>query len=167
MATEPTSRVRWGWLLLLIVALGLMLALTVVAAGWTMNRLVVWLYYDGLHLYASPLTSWLYFDQLAFLLNVLLTIPVGLLGRLAFRRLPWWVAGLAVLVLSGCVEVAQLVLPLGREATWGDVVSNTIGGFAGALIGHWWVRRRPAHEPTGASSIDDSAGEASRPSDVG
>jgi glycopeptide antibiotics resistance protein len=85
-----------------------------------------------LHLYASPLTAWLYFDQLSFLLNVLLTVPIGLLARFAFPRLAWWVVGVAVLVLSGCVEVAHLVLPLGREATWGDVASNTIGGFAGA-----------------------------------
>ena len=52
-----------------------------------MNRFVVWLYYDGLHLYASPLTAWLYFDQLSFLLNVLLTVPIGLLARFAFPRL--------------------------------------------------------------------------------
>jgi glycopeptide antibiotics resistance protein len=122
----------WPFLLGLIALLALIAALTLLPIGWKMNRFVVWLYYDGLHLYASPLTAWLYFDQLSFLLNVLLTVPIGLLARFAFPRLAWWVVGVAVLVLSGCVEVAHLVLPLGREATWGDVASNTIGGFAGA-----------------------------------
>lgn len=116
MSRRESGTSTWPFLLGLIALLALMAALTLLPIGWKMNRFVVWLYYDGLHLYASPLTAWLYFDQSSFLLNVLLTVPIGLLARFAFPRLAWWVVGLAVLVLSGCVEVAQLVLPLGRWA---------------------------------------------------
>ena len=107
----------------------------------------------------APFHSWkLYFSgeqQEAFrynLMNMILFLPYGFLG---FALLPKeWGTGrkLALLVLTGClysvlVEVLQYRLQCG-EAETDDVIHNTVGAFAGAVLS-WaegqvlvWLGRR-------------------------
>ncbi|MGD8215860.1 VanZ family protein [Aestuariimicrobium sp. Y1814] len=116
-------------------------AITLLPIGWQLNRFVVWVYYQGLHIYAWPRNEWITLGLLAHALNVLLTVPLGLLARLGLPRLPWWTIPLGVLVLSASIELAQWLLPLGREGTVADVLTNTLGGLVGALLGQWWLSR--------------------------
>jgi hypothetical protein len=71
-----------------------------------------------------------------FLLNVLLFVPLGIglaLAGFSVRR---------VVVISAlttvCIELLQLGIIAGRDASLGDLVANTLGGGFGALLGvHW------------------------------
>ena len=67
-------------------------------------------------------------------LNVLLVVPLGLLGGLLFPRVrpTAWVAG--VFVVSLTVELAQLMGLSARTGSSQDVVANTLGAFVGALM---------------------------------
>ena len=79
--------------------------------------------------------------------NLLLLLPLGLFGPLAVPWLHrWWRVLLVALVLSACIETAQLWIP-DRSADVDDVLLNATG----ALLGYWvliLLRLRPtADEP--------------------
>jgi hypothetical protein len=79
--------------------------------------------------------------------NLLLLFPLGLFGPIAVPWLDrWWRVLLVALVLSSCIEAAQLWIP-DRSADVDDVLLNALG----ALLGYWLlilVRLRPsAGEP--------------------
>lgn len=69
--------------------------------------------------------------------NVLLYIPVGLFAALLWRSKTWIVVRATgfVFAVSFTIEFAQRALPLDRAATTHDVVFNTLGGLAGAVVG--------------------------------
>lgn len=71
-------------------------------------------------------------------LNLLLFVPLGLgLGLAGFS----WRRALALsFLLSLCIELLQLVAIVGRDASLGDVLTNTTGGSIGALLGVHWRR---------------------------
>ncbi|HMH81615.1 MAG TPA: VanZ family protein [Gemmatimonadales bacterium] len=71
------------------------------------------------------------------LLNIVLFLPLGVALGLGGRRIPQCV--LLAALLSASIELAQLLIP-GRDASLGDVVSNTIGATLGAML----VRTAPA-----------------------
>lgn len=71
-----------------------------------------------------------------FLLNVALFIPFGMGLRLAGVSWRWTIATCAALTLS--IELAQMSVVTGRDASAGDVVANTAGGIAGALLATRW-----------------------------
>lgn len=65
--------------------------------------------------------------------NVLLLLPVGLFGPMAFPWLGrWWRVVLFAFLISASIEVAQLFIPE-RSADVDDVMINVIG----ALLGYW------------------------------
>lgn len=67
-------------------------------------------------------------------LNVLLFAPLG--AGLALSGISWRRAVLTAFALSITVEMAQLLFIPGRDATLGDVVTNTLGATLGvALVG--------------------------------
>ncbi len=73
--------------------------------------------------------------RVEFLCNVVLLVPFAVLGSLVLPRWSWqdWTAW--GFLLAGAVELTQgLVLP-GRDASYADVVANTLG----ALLGAWLV----------------------------
>jgi VanZ family protein len=79
-----------------------------------------------------------------FALNILLFIPFGLgLGLLVRGR----VALAAVVCLTCAIELAQLHLIPGRDATVGDVVANSLGGFIGIMSGRHWRALIAPSEP--------------------
>lgn len=65
-------------------------------------------------------------------LNVLFFIPLGALLWFAFKDRRWWKALLFGIVLSLCIEFAQLVLKRGL-CEFDDVFHNTIG----CVLGYW------------------------------
>lgn len=67
-------------------------------------------------------------------LNVLFFIPLGALLWLAFKDRRWWKALLFSIVLSLCIEVAQLVLKRGL-CEFDDVFHNVLG----CMLGYWSV----------------------------
>jgi glycopeptide antibiotics resistance protein len=65
--------------------------------------------------------------------NLLLLLPVGLFGPIALPWLNrWWRVVMAALVISVCIETAQLWIPE-RSADVDDVLVNVVG----ALLGYW------------------------------
>jgi hypothetical protein len=71
-----------------------------------------------------------------FLLNVLLFVPLGLGLRLA--GVSGRGAVLAALVATVTIEALQLQIVAGRDASLGDLLSNTAGGALGALLAVRW-----------------------------
>lgn len=68
-----------------------------------------------------------------FATNVLLFLPLGLLGwflRPTWTWFAWTVIGFAA---SGFIELTQLLFLSARSATMVDVGANTLGAFLGAL----------------------------------
>ena len=67
-------------------------------------------------------------------LNVVMLVPLSLMGGLLIRRFSfsdWVVAGFVLSV--GIESVQRMVLPT-RTASAGDIVANTLGSLIGALI---------------------------------
>ena len=77
--------------------------------------------------------------------NLLLLLPVGLFGPIAIPWLSrWWRVLLVALVLSACIETAQLFIPE-RSADVDDVMVNAVG----ALLGYWLlllIRLQPSRD---------------------
>jgi hypothetical protein len=65
------------------------------------------------------------------LLNVALFMPLGAALSLRGRSLSF--VALLALLLSSVIELSQFSIP-GRDPTFGDVVSNTLGAVLGALL---------------------------------
>lgn len=65
-------------------------------------------------------------------LNVLFFIPLGALLWFALKNRKWWKALLFSIVLSLCIEVAQLVLKRGL-CEFDDVFHNALG----CMLGYW------------------------------
>jgi hypothetical protein len=65
-------------------------------------------------------------------LNVLLFIPLG--AGLALAGVPWRRAALTACLLSIAVETTQLLFIPGRDATLGDVITNTVGAALGTAL---------------------------------
>jgi hypothetical protein len=72
-------------------------------------------------------------SRVEFVCNVLILMPLSLLGSVLLPRLDWrdWTA--YGFVLSGTVELLQAVLLPDRSATFSDVVANTSGILMGAV----------------------------------
>jgi glycopeptide antibiotics resistance protein len=79
-------------------------------------------------------------ERAEFLCNVAILAPISLLGSLIWPRTTWrdWTA--VGFLVAGSVELAQGVLLPGRTASATDVVANTLGCLAGALV--IWISRR-------------------------
>lgn len=91
---------------------------------------------DALHGIGLPVSS----SAVGFALNVLLFVPMGLLGVFVFgrRHVPGWVlAGFAASVI---VEVVQRLLLPDRTWSASDIVANTLGALVGAGLG--WLATR-------------------------
>lgn len=71
-----------------------------------------------------------------FLLNILLFVPLGLGLRLA--GISWRRTLLLAALLSCGIELLQMKVIAGRDASLGDVLANSAGGGLGALLGAEW-----------------------------
>ena len=83
------------------------------------------------------------------LANVALFVPLGAAGALLLRRHAAWVV-IALGALSLAIEVLQA--RLGRTPSYRDVVANSVGALAGALLvlllaALWSLLRRSRRRP--------------------
>lgn len=74
--------------------------------------------------------------------NVALFVPLGLLGALAFPTKPWWQIGALGLLVTGCMELGQLLFLHSRFPSLLDLATNTSGCLVGALLLAHVVRPR-------------------------
>jgi hypothetical protein len=77
-------------------------------------------------------------------LNVLLFFPLGV--GLALSGIPWNRSVLTACLISLTVETTQLFFIPGRDATLGDVLTNTVGGLLGYVVARnasIWLRPPP------------------------
>ncbi len=77
--------------------------------------------------------------------NVILFVPLGILGRLAERNRPSLPLSLAALMIAIAVQVAQIYLP-SRDANLQDVGWNVAGYTIGLLVGTLLAHRFQAME---------------------
>lgn len=66
--------------------------------------------------------------------NVLLFIPLGFVAAHAFPQNHWWQTGAFGLLVSGCIELGQLLFLHNRFASALDLVANSGGAAIGALL---------------------------------
>lgn len=130
----PRSRLRIG-----IAVTGLMVYAAVVLAatlsptpldqgyGSSIQRFL-----DVLHRNGVP--EWFGYSKLEFFANVLMFLPFGFLMTLALPRRGVWAVILAVPAFSGAIELFQATFLAARFASVFDVLANTAGGYAGAIV---------------------------------
>ena len=98
------------------------------------------------------------------LANVVMFVPIGLLGSLALRRRNILIVFYAALA-SGLIEVVQFLLLPGRVSSWQDIGANTAGALIGFLVSVPALRRRLRRRRRyrqGLRGAKDSARRAAR-----
>jgi VanZ family protein len=115
---------------LLVVYSCLLLVAVLSPTNSDQSAMVVWLEHVLARLGLPGVT----FGRLEVLLNAAIVAPVSFLGSLLRPRSTWrdWTAG--GFVVASAVEIIQLVVLPGRQASFSDVVANTGGALLGALV---------------------------------
>jgi hypothetical protein len=72
------------------------------------------------------------------LLNVVLFLPLGL--GLGLARTPWLRAILIIGLTTLSVEILQLSVVTGRDASLSDLLTNSLGGAIGLVLARHWER---------------------------
>ena len=86
-------------------------------------------------------------------LNVVLFVPLGLLGLLLLPRVPWWAWTAVGLAFSSLLESAQWAFLPSRSPTVSDLVANTTGCLLGAIAAALLLREVRASS-TGRTAKD-------------
>lgn len=95
-----------------------------------------------LHRHGVP--SWINYKFVEASANVALFIPLGFVTALAFPRKRWWQVGAFGLLISGCMELGQLLFLHNRFASPLDLMTNTSGAVIGALLAYIAVKQSKA-----------------------
>ena len=93
-----------------------------------------------LHRHGIP--TWLNYRFVEAAANVVLFTPVGFVAALAFPAKRWWQIGAFGLLVSGCIELGQLLFLHDRFASPSDTVTNTSGAVIGALLAALVIHKR-------------------------
>lgn len=135
---------RWiaGILLALWLALGLLLTLAPIEPPEGLVVVPNPVPLRTIAIYLANLDSPFWVRQLVG--NLLLLLPVGLLGPIAFPAMSGWIrVFLVALVLSLAIEFAQLWIP-NRMADIDDVLLNVAGAMLGyTILSIWRLIARP------------------------
>ena len=91
------------------------------------------LFMRGLDGLLSPFVGALHFGDLERTLNALMFAPLGFAVALVLPRRLWIAAPLTGLLVSAVVELMQAQIP-GRVSDPNDVLWNTLGALAGAVL---------------------------------
>jgi hypothetical protein len=86
-------------------------------------------------LHALGFPAWMSYGSVEFTANIVFFVPVGLVVVLLVGLRRWWWGAVAGFVISGSVELGQLLFLPDRFASLDDVLSNTTGALLGALVG--------------------------------
>lgn len=88
--------------------------------------------FHTLRIYLDNLGSWFWLRNLFG--NLVLLLPLGLLGPIALPALDrWWRIALLALLSSAAIELIQLAVP-DRSADIDDVIVNVAGALIGYLV---------------------------------
>jgi glycopeptide antibiotics resistance protein len=85
-------------------------------------------------LHRSGIPEWFSYSFVEASANVALFIPIGFVSTLAFPQQAWWRIGAFGLLISGCIELGQLLFLQDRFASPWDLVTNASGAVIGALL---------------------------------
>lgn len=85
-------------------------------------------------LHAHGIPPWFNYKFVEAAANVVLFIPLGIVASLAFPHKRWWQVGAFGLIVSGCMELGQLLFLHNRFASPLDIVTNAGGAVIGALL---------------------------------
>lgn len=77
--------------------------------------------------------EWFDYNELEFVANIGMFVPLGFLLGLALAREAWWVAIFLLPAFSGAIEFTQGIALDERVSTVIDVLANTVGGYVGLL----------------------------------
>ncbi|MBM7025400.1 VanZ family protein [Clavibacter sp. DM3] len=77
---------------------------------------------------------WFRYSMIEEAANVVLFVPLGMLGILALGLGRWWAVVLTGTVLSGSVELVQGAFLPGRVASVTDVAANALGALVGVAV---------------------------------
>lgn len=100
-------------------------------------------------LHRDGLPTWISFSLVEFIANVVMFLPLGLLGALALRQHHWLIVPICA-AFSGAIETVQLLALPERDGTLNDVLANASGaalGFLLALLVMRAVRRHAQRAP--------------------
>ncbi|MGP4031790.1 VanZ family protein [Pseudarthrobacter sp. 1C304] len=99
-----------------------------------------------IHVLGAP--DWIGYGTVEASANVLLFVPLGLAAALAFPGRPWWRIGALGLLVSGCMELGQLLFLHSRYPSALDLATNTAGCVAGFLLAAHLLRRQELRQPS-------------------
>ena len=85
-------------------------------------------------LHRRGMPGWIDYAFVESASNVLLFVPLGLLVVWILGRRYWWTGGVAGMLLSALIELAQLVFLPDRYPTLLDVAANTAGAALGGVL---------------------------------
>lgn len=80
-----------------------------------------------------PATQWLTFNDLEFVANIALFVPLGLFFVLLVGKRRWWLALALAMALTLGIELAQQFIP-SRVADPRDILSNSLGAAIGIVV---------------------------------
>ena len=101
-------------------------------------------------LHAHGVPRWFNYKFVEAAANVALFVPLGIVASQAFPDRSWWRVGAFGLLVSGCMELGQLLFLDDRFATPQDLVTNTSGAVIGAIVARIVTRRlRARHSVSG------------------
>ncbi|MGG6380044.1 VanZ family protein [Paenarthrobacter sp. NEAU-H11] len=100
---------------------------------------------DYLHHHGIP--AWFNYKFVEASANIGLFVPLGIVSSLAFPEKQWWQIGAFGLLISGFMELGQLLVLHDRFASPIDLVTNTSGAVIGALLAGWALKRVEARHP--------------------
>ena len=149
------------------VLLGVILVVIAVIVFWPgppdpNGQVALRVYLERGHRHGLP--RWVDYDLVQNLSNVVMFVPIGVLGALALYRRNYLIV-LYAAVASGLIELVQLVLLPHRVASWQDITANTVGAFLGLLCAVPALRRRRKRRKRylqGRRSAADSPRRAAR-----
>jgi glycopeptide antibiotics resistance protein len=85
-------------------------------------------------LHRRGVPAWFNYQFVEASANVALFVPLGFVSLLAFPEKPWWRIGAFGLLISGCMELGQLLFLHNRFASPVDLVTNSSGAVLGAVV---------------------------------
>jgi glycopeptide antibiotics resistance protein len=101
-------------------------------------------------LHRRGIPSWFNYQFVEASANIALFIPLGFVSLLAFPEKRWWQVGAFGLLVSGCMELGQLLFLHNRFASPLDLMTNTSGAVIGALLAAWTFKKLEARRLSAA-----------------
>ncbi|MDP9989347.1 hypothetical protein J2S98_004537 [Arthrobacter oryzae] len=92
-------------------------------------------------LYRHGIPRWINYSFVETTANIVLFMPVGFAAGLAFPSKRWWQIGGFGMLVSGCIELGQLLFLHDRFASPSDIMTNTSGAVIGALLAAWATKK--------------------------